>query len=162
MTQALINLSLYCFYFVSWLNGSAACHCLAAKVVGLLPLRTCLTLLNLLSQVTERLCSSSVSYQSKAELHESYLARLAKNMINCANIMRVSCGKGSHSNLADNLPLGSALYFVPISEFITAGRQPGLKHKMQYLPQSFQTQNSFVIHLTHGVYHLILARLVEN
>ena len=83
-------------------------------------------------------------------------------MINCANIMRVSCGKGSHSNLADNSPLGSALYFVPISEFITAGRQPGLKHKMQYLPQSFQTQNSFVIHLTHGVYHLFLARLVEN
>ena len=61
--------SLYCFYSVSWLNASAACHgchCLAAKVVGLLPLRTCLTLLNLLSQVTERLCSSFVSYRSKA------------------------------------------------------------------------------------------------
>ena len=64
---------------MSWHNGSAACHSchsLIAKVVGLLPLRTCLKLLNSLSRIIESVCTLSLSVdgRKKYQLQRSYHA----------------------------------------------------------------------------------------
>ena len=95
--------SLFCFYFGSWLNGLAACNCcndLVAKVVGFLPFRNCLKLLNPLSRVIELLYSFSVSYRSKAVLSSSPYEKYDQLW----QYHDVSYGKRPHSHLADSSP----------------------------------------------------------